>query len=82
MAYPSAGAPRSDGEPQEFGRGGRGGRGSHPLDEHGDEGGLVLEQDTAITADEPTVGSGPVLDRRPSVAFLHNSARRTQEVNE
>jgi inosose dehydratase len=52
------------------------------LNEHRYEGWLVLEQDTAITEDEPTVGSGPMLDQRRSIEFLHNSARSTQEVNE
>jgi inosose dehydratase len=51
------------------------------LDAHGYEGWLVLEQDTAITDDGPTVGSGPVLDARASIAFLQTSARTTQEVN-
>jgi len=50
------------------------------LDMHGYDRWLVLEQDTAITADEPTVGSGPMLDVKKSIAFLHNSARITQEV--
>jgi hypothetical protein len=27
------------------------------------------------------VGSGPMLDAQASIAFLHNSARTTQEVN-
>jgi inosose dehydratase len=51
------------------------------LDAHGYDRWLVLEQDTAITADEPAVGSGPVLDAKESIAFLHNPARTTQEVN-
>jgi inosose dehydratase len=51
------------------------------LDSHGYGGWLVLEQDTAITDDGPTVGSGPMLDAQASIAFLHNSARTTQEVN-
>jgi inosose dehydratase len=51
------------------------------LDAHGYGGWLVLEQDTAITDDGPTVGSGPMLDAQASIAFLHNSARTTQEVN-
>jgi inosose dehydratase len=42
---------------------------------------FVLEQDTALTADEPAVPSGPMLDASESIAFLDNSARRTQEVN-
>jgi inosose dehydratase len=51
------------------------------LDTHGYDGWLVLEQDTAITADEPAVGCGPMLDAQASIEFLHNSARPTQEVN-
>jgi inosose dehydratase len=51
------------------------------LDAHGYGGWLVLEQDTAITDDGPTVRSGPMLDAQASIAFLHNSARTTQEVN-
>jgi hypothetical protein len=41
----------------------------------------VLEQDTAITGEEPPVGRAPIVDVRESIAFLHNSALRTQEVN-
>jgi inosose dehydratase len=48
---------------------------------HGYDGWLVLEQDTAITGDEPLVGREPIVDVRDSIAFLHNSALRTQEVN-
>jgi inosose dehydratase len=48
---------------------------------HRYEGWLVLEQDTAITGDEPPVGRQPMDDVRESIAFLHNSALRTQEVN-
>jgi inosose dehydratase len=51
------------------------------LDGHGYDGWLVLEQDTAITDDGPTSGGGPMLDAQASIAFLHNSARTTQEVN-
>jgi len=51
------------------------------LDAHGYGGWLVVEQDTAITGDGPTVGGGPMLDAQASIAFLHNSARTTQEVN-
>jgi inosose dehydratase len=50
------------------------------LDTHGYDGWLVLEQDTAITADEPAVRRGPMLDAQASIEFLHNSARPTQEV--
>ncbi|HYZ80207.1 MAG TPA: TIM barrel protein [Solirubrobacteraceae bacterium] len=50
------------------------------LDEHGYEGWLVLEQDTAITADEPAVTSASMLAARASIAFL-NSAHKTEEIN-
>jgi inosose dehydratase len=39
------------------------------LDEY--EGWLVLEQDTALTGEEPPVGSGPVTDVRTSIEYLH-----------
>ena len=51
------------------------------LDAHGYAGWLVLEQDTAITGDEPTVTGGPMRDARESVAFLHQTARTTEEIN-
>jgi inosose dehydratase len=51
------------------------------LARHGYDGWLVLEQDTAIIGDEPPVGREPIVDVRESIAFLHNSALRTQEVN-
>jgi inosose dehydratase len=51
------------------------------LQAHGYEGWLVLEQDTAITGDEPTVAGGPMRDARESVAFLHHTARTTEEIN-
>jgi inosose dehydratase len=51
------------------------------LQSHGYDGWRVLEQDTAITADEPTVGRRPMLDSKESIAFLHHSARTTQEVH-
>jgi inosose dehydratase len=51
------------------------------LARHGYDGWLVLEQDTAITGEEPPVGRKPIDDVRESIAFLHNSALRTQEVN-
>jgi inosose dehydratase len=35
---------------------------------------LVLEQDTAITGEEPPVGRGPVLDVQASVAYLNELA--------
>jgi inosose dehydratase len=51
------------------------------LQSHGYDRWFVLEQDTAITADEPAVPSGPMLDAKESIAFLDNTARRNQEVN-
>jgi inosose dehydratase len=51
------------------------------LQRHGYAGWLVLEQDTAITGDEPTVVGGPMRDARESIAFLHQSARTTEEIN-
>ena len=63
------------------------GRGAAPvaetldaLNEHGYDGWLVLEQDTAITADEPAVTSASMLAAEQSIAFL-NSAHRTEEIN-
>jgi inosose dehydratase len=63
------------------------GRGAAPvaetlqgLTEHGYDGWLVLEQDTAITADEPAVTSASMLAVSQSIAFL-NSAHRTEEIN-
>jgi inosose dehydratase len=47
---------------------------------HGYDGWFVLEQDTAITADEPTVPGGPMRDAGESIAFLRDSAPTTQEV--
>ena len=41
---------------------------------------LVLEQDTAITGEEPPVGRGPVLDVQASVAYLNELAPREEEV--
>jgi inosose dehydratase len=51
------------------------------LDAHGYARWLVLEQDTAITGDEPTVAGGPMRDARESIAFLHQTARMTEEIN-
>lgn len=51
------------------------------LARHGYDGWLVLEQDTAIAGDEPPAGREPIVDVSESIAFLHNSALRTQEVN-
>ena len=41
---------------------------------------LVLEQDTAITGEEPPVGRGPVLDVQASVAYLNELAPHEEEV--
>jgi inosose dehydratase len=49
------------------------------LDESGYEGWLVLEQDTAITGEEPPVGRGPVLDVRTSIEYLHTLAPARRE---
>jgi inosose dehydratase len=43
---------------------------------------LVLEQDTAITGEEPPVGDGPVLDVRRSIEYLHERAPRRERVAE
>jgi inosose dehydratase len=51
------------------------------LQGHGYDGWLVLEQDTAITGDEPTVAGGPMRDARESIAFLHHTAQTTEEIN-
>ena len=50
------------------------------LDAHGYERWLVLEQDAAITGEEPPVGSGPVLDVEASIEFLANTAPRRERV--
>jgi inosose dehydratase len=50
------------------------------LQGHGYDGWLVLEQDTAITGDEPTVAGGPMRDARESIAFLQHSAPTTEEI--
>jgi inosose dehydratase len=44
------------------------------LDTHGYERWLVLEQDAAITGEEPPVGSGPILDVQASIEFLTETA--------
>jgi inosose dehydratase len=50
------------------------------LDAEGYEGRLVLEQDTAITGQEPPVGSGPVVDVKASIDFIANTpAPRMEE---
>jgi inosose dehydratase len=51
------------------------------LSVHGYDGWLVLEQDTAIAAEEPAAMDGPMRDARKSIAFLHNTAQTTQEVH-
>ena len=50
------------------------------LETNGYEGCLVLEQDTAITGQEPPVGSGPVLDVIRSIEFLATVAPTKEEV--
>jgi inosose dehydratase len=50
------------------------------LEANGYERWLVLEQDTAITGQEPPVGSGPVLDVRQSIEFLATVAPAKEEV--
>jgi inosose dehydratase len=52
------------------------------LEAHEYDGWLVLEQDTASTADESAVASAPMFDAQQSIAFLHNPARMTEEVNQ
>jgi inosose dehydratase len=49
------------------------------LDRQGYERWLVLEQDTAITGNEPPVGSGPVVDVRASIDFLNTLALEEEE---
>jgi inosose dehydratase len=49
------------------------------LDTTGYERWLVLEQDTAITGEEPPVGSGPVLDVRTSIEYLNALAPTRRE---
>jgi len=44
------------------------------LEAHGYERWLVLEQDAALTGEEPPVGSGPVLDVQASIEFVRESA--------
>jgi inosose dehydratase len=39
----------------------------------------VLEQDTAITGEEPPVGRGPVIDVRTSIDYLHSLAPTRRE---
>jgi inosose dehydratase len=49
------------------------------LDRQGYERWLVLEQDTAITGEEPPVGSGPIVDVRTSIEFLNTLAPNEEE---
>src|SRR5215207_177181 len=50
------------------------------LDAHGYERWLVVEQDAAITGEEPPVGSGPVLDVQASIEFLASTAPPRERV--
>lgn len=50
------------------------------LDGHGYGGWLVLEQDTALTGEEPPAGTGPVLDVQASIEFLTDRAPREERV--
>jgi inosose dehydratase len=49
------------------------------LDEVGYERWLVLEQDTAITGEEPPDGDGPVLDVSRSIEYLTTRAPEVTE---
>ncbi len=50
------------------------------LDAHGYEQWLVLEQDAALTGEEPPGGSGPFLDVQASIEFVRNTAPRRERV--
>jgi hypothetical protein len=52
----------------------------HAYTEHGPDGWPVLEQDLAITADEPAVNGASMLAARESIEFL-NTAHKTEEIN-
>jgi inosose dehydratase len=52
------------------------------LDGTGYERWLVLEQDTALTGEEPPAGSGPVTDVRTSIEYLLTLAPRRERVAE
>jgi inosose dehydratase len=52
------------------------------LAKSGYDGWFVLEQDTAITGEEPPVGSGPVVDVRASVEYLDKLAPAIEEVSQ
>ena len=45
----------------------------------GYDGWIVLEQDTALTGEEPLVGGGPMLDVRASIAFVQGLAQTKEE---
>jgi inosose dehydratase len=49
------------------------------LEQTGYERWLVLEQDTAITGEEPPVGRGPVLDVQASLGYLNEMAPNPKE---
>jgi inosose dehydratase len=49
------------------------------LEQRGYERWLVLEQDTAITGEEPPVGRGPVLDVQASIGYLNEMAPNPKE---
>ncbi len=51
------------------------------LDQTGYERWLVLEQDLAITGEEPPVDGGPALDVARSIEFLSTSAPRRERVS-
>lgn len=51
------------------------------LDEVGYEGWWVLEQDAAITGEEPGAGSGPMLDVRRSIDFITINDLKEQELS-
>jgi sugar phosphate isomerase/epimerase len=51
----------------------------HALDDDGYDGWLVLEPDTAITADEPAVDSGALRDAAESIAFINTA--QMEEIN-
>ena len=50
------------------------------LDDRGYERWLVLEQDAALTGEEPPGGAGPVLDVQASIEFLTDRAPRRERV--
>ena len=50
------------------------------LDANGYEQWLVLEQDAALTGEEPPAGSGPALDVQASIEFVCDTAPRRERV--